>query len=517
MYDRFKNQFIFKMSNGKIINYYFKENSGICASSINRRNLWSDSAILARDSTKGFSADLDKNDKISLLYQDTKGNLYIVRYLNTQYKTYKLLNSKNITAYDKHLKILSFNNSTFYLYVIEHNGNKLLSYQSSNRDLIFGNPKVIDYCSDSLLPHTAFLDSNGMVVVFYICEDTKHRSLGIKSINCENDSVGEFIAVSEYSVEALILGGFCDSDGNYFLLWERKKDEKYELCYSCKFKDSEKFEPEKVIDISIQSHVNASIIEKNNYVVCYWVMSNTIYCSISRDKKHFSTPEIYNQFDGKQFYCVSYKENSSGRVLNNSGETLPVNFSNGIHFAFSDLDLGSMLETRSTPIQNSNKEKFDDFEAKLKLINDRLEALEKKLLQNEMELQKALIRINQLESELNKKIKATKARVYEEDIHVNKPSSNIEQVVLDKFKSMDSRFGNTDFVQDPKIEEIKKQIALETAKNSVKTEKYEENKNESEAVRKFKEQPMNNFPIMQGNGFSSITPEYLKNLGKKHE
>jgi hypothetical protein len=518
MYDRFKNQFIFKMTNGKVINYYFKENSGICASSINRRNLWSDSVILAKDSIRGFSADIDKNDKISLLYQDSIGNLYVVRYANSQYKTFKLLNSKSVTTYDKHMKIMSFNDTIFCLYIVEHNGNNLLSFQSSNRDFIFANPKVIDYCSDSLLPHASFFDSNGMMVVFYLCGDTKRKNPGIKLINCENDSVSEFIPVSDYSSDALILSGFCDTEGNYILLWERKKEEKYELCYSIKLKNSEKFETEKVIDVSSFSHVNASIIEKNNSLLCYWVISNAIYYSTSSDKKNFGSTEIYRQFEGKQYYCITYKENYPGRLQRVSGETLPVNFSNGLHFAFSDLDMDNLPENRSSTYQDYNsKERYDEYDVRLKAISDRFETLEKKLLQNDMEMQKVLIRINQLESDLNKKMKVSRTRPFDEEVRVNKSYTNIDESSVNKFKNIENKFSNSEFIQDPKIEEIKKQIALETKTSTAKTEKADENKNESEAVRKFKEQQMDNFPIMPGTGFSSITTEYLKNLGKKHE
>lgn len=517
MYDRFKNQYIFKMANGKIINYFFKENTGICTSSINRRNLWSDSTVLARDSTRGFSADIDKNDRINLVYQDTKGNLFVMRFVNTQYKIFKLLNSKNITTYDKHLKLINFSESIFCLYVVEHNGNKLLSFQSSNKDLIFSNPKVIDYCEDSALPFTAFLDPNGMLVVFYYSKDSKRGTLGIKIINCENDSVGEFISVSDYSSDALILGGFSDTEGNYHLLWERKTEENYELCYSCKARGSDKFETERVIDISASSHINASLIERNNSLICYWVVSNTVFFSASFDKARFSTPEIYTQFEGKQFYCITYKDNTQGRLNRSIEETLPVNFTNGLHFAFSDLKLDNSPENRSNTIQSfSIKDRSSEYDSKLKGMNDRIEVLEKRLTQNDMEMQKVLIRISQLESDLNKKIKAAKAKPYDEEIRTNKAPSNIEPNVLDRFRNMENKIISNDFVQDPKIEEIKKQIAMET-KGNTKNEKAEVKKDESEAVRKFKEQSMNNFPMMQGSGFSSITPEYLKNLGKKHE
>ena len=517
MYDRFKNQYIFKLSNGKTINYYFKENTGICASSINRRNLWSDSVILAKDSFRGFSADIDNNDKINILYQDTKGNLYAIRYSNTQYKTYKLLTSKNVTTYDKQLKIISPNDTIFCLYVVEHNGNKLLSYQSSNRDLIFSNPKVIDICSESLLPYTAFLDSKGMIVVFYFCEDTKRRNPGIRTINCENDSVGDFIAVSDYSAGALILGGFCDLEGNYNLLWERKKEDNYELCYSCKFKDKEKFETEKIINTSVLSHVNASIIEKNNVLICYWVMSETVYYSVTLDKKHFSNPEIYKQLEGRQYHCITYKENASGRLSGNNPETLPVNFSNGIRLAFSDINLDRSLENNQSILQAYNsRERLDQIDSKYKTLSEKIDTLEKKLVQYDLDIQKAIIRINQLESDLNKKFKLSKARINENEVHVNKATTNIDENVMEKFKYLENNFSDNDFVQDPKIEEIKKQIALQS-KNIQKNDGTNDLMDASEPVGNTKTKVSNNTPIMQGTGFSGITAEYLKNLGKKHD
>ena len=384
MYDRFKNQYIFKLSNERTINFFYKENVGICASILNKRNMWTESILLVKDCHRGFSADIDKDDRIHILYQDSKGNLSTILYSDSERKIKPLLGSKSITAYDKKLTALSTADSTYYFYVLEHNGSKLLSYQNTLPDFTFSQPKVIDYCIDIKLPYCAFADSSGSVMVFYFCADSRHKCPGLKIIDGEKGTISDFMPISNFSEDVSILGGFCDSAGTCHFLWDRKKQGKYELCYSYKAPGSETFEAEQVIVVSAFPHTNSSIIEKDSTIICYWTTDSTIYFSTSTNGKHFSEPEKYTLFDGKQFYCMTFKSNSCDRDSNLIGYSVPGNFSNGYRLAFSEaVQIKMPLEktpTKPTDHESSaiSTERLEYNSESNKELSDRISDLEKK-------------------------------------------------------------------------------------------------------------------------------------------
>jgi len=531
MYDRFKNQYIFKRSNERTINFFYKENTGICASVLNKRNMWTESTILIKDCYRGFSADIDKNDNIHILYQDFKGNLSTVRYSDSEFKIKPLLSSKSITAYDKKLTALSIYDRTYFFYVLEHNGNKLLSYQNYLLDSTFSQPKVIDYCLDSKIPYFTFADSIGSVMVFYFSADSRHKCPGLKIINGEKGSISDFIPVSNLFEDASILGGVCDSTGTCHFIWDRKKEGKYELCYVSRALGSETFTAEQIIEVSTNPHTNSSIIEKDSVIICYWTTDNTIFFSTSSDSKVFSEPKKYILFDGKPFYCITFKSNSADRDSNINCFSVPANFTNGYRLAFSDISQIKMpsVKTTNKPIENASSsisiESLEGYNENNKNLNNKINDLEKKVGQIELELKKTVIKTGLLENELSK-IKKENTNIYpqakvQEQYNISsKSNTQFDDKLSKSFKYLESKFDDNNFIQDPRIEETKKEIAkmtnLQTTSNNLPQESKTQITQVSTPIIQNNLPKINNdTPIMPGAGFSRITAQYLKNLGKR--
>lgn len=436
MYDRFKNQYIIRLSGGKVINFYYKENIGLCATILNKRNMWTESTVLAKDCQRSFSADIDNGDIVHILYQDSKSNLSEILYSDSGQIVKPLLRSIDEGQVDRNPTTISTDSGHYFIYTTDNDGSKLLTYQTRQPDSTFSQPKIIDYIINSKLSYCAFPDSDGNIIIFYQCADSQNKAIGIKKINASREDACDFIALSASTEDSFILGGFCDSSGICHLIWDTKIENKYELHYGSVLPEKKVLENEQIINISDISHANSSIIENDSTILCYWCWENSIYYSVASQDISFSTPEKYGLFDGKQYYCITYKSNYSDRLSKINGYFLPGNFVNGYSLGFTETPVKMPPVKIIGPLVNdityTNRMDFSEDKSLANLYN-RLEALEKKVQKIEIEAAKENI-------------------------------SKIKQEIAFK-------------------EEIKKSN--------------------------------NNAPMMPGSGFSNVTPEFLKNLGKK--
>lgn len=222
MFEHNKKQYIFKLSNGRTVNIFYKENSGIYISALNKRNLWTEAAPLVKDAMPGFSADMDKKDNIYIAFQDRHGNIVRGSYSGDNWNVKTVLNSKNPSSYDKYLHTLCIEDRVFYFYVLEYSGNKLLSYQVQSNNGNLSTPKVIDYVSSgTTIPFTVIHKPQNELYIFYKSNDKKNPLLGFKSYSFDKDQWGDFKSISNETEEGNIIATISDSDGNLHLLWQK--------------------------------------------------------------------------------------------------------------------------------------------------------------------------------------------------------------------------------------------------------------------------------------------------------
>lgn len=500
LYDKGRKQYILKLSNGKTYNIFYKEGVGLQASILNKRNLWVDSTLLIKDANPDFSAVIGPEDTIYILYQDKHGNIVRSSYKNGDVITKPVLNSKNPTTYNKHLEVLCVNNEVYYFYVLEYSGNKLLSYQVQNSSGVVSTPKVIDYVKDCEMPYKAFQDSDNEIYAVYKGNDLKKPQIGWKKYIREKDQWSEFKSIMEDSADRELISVAADSNQGIQLLYQRKSPQKYELIHSRKEANASQWEETGIITAGPYSFHNASLLLLNHILVCHWLKDNSIYystCSINGGP--WSKPEKYDFYSGKPSYCMLYQSNVPEEHRNTFAAEVPGNFMGGYKLAFiQDTELKasapSMDEVRTlfTDTLKSLSKNMEEVKQAIAEINSKLDDLDIKQSQTEIEISKLSIKSSLLDSDFSK--------LKERAEWISRPKETVDTSL--KISAGDALFNNSEPIPG---------FYQEITETSAVTENYP-----SSAVNEFMQSSdRSKIPFMPGAGFSSITPEFLQKLAKK--
>ncbi len=499
MFEHNKKQYIFKLSNGRTINIFYKENSGIYISTLNKRNLWTEAAPLVKDTMPGFSADMDKTDNIYIAFQDRHGNIVRGSYSGDNWNVKTVLNSKNPSSYDKYLYTLCIEDKVFYFYVLEYSGNKLLSYQVQSNNGSLSTPKVIDYVTSSAIPFTVIHKPQNELYIFYKSNDKKTPLLGFKSYSFDKDQWGDFKSISNETEEGNIIATISDSDGNLHLLWQKKHLEKFELVYNCLHPGSEVWANEKILASSPQPFYNSSFVQVNDLLLCYWLKENSIYYATTSDKGGFwSKQDKYGFYETKPIYCIKYKQNTKSTSTLPYLWTLPGNFVGGYKLAFlndSGLKAGApdMEEVRTTFSETLKllAKDMEELKQSVEDLKNHLQELDIKQEQNDMELSKISIKTSLLDNEMSK----IKTRM----------ESSLEV----KGTKTTSLKGSAAEIIHP--QQSTANFSFETAPDPMPTVSGpKSNMNGSVSTK-----TSGKTPVMPGAGFASITPEFLQGLSKR--
>lgn len=499
MFEHNKKQYIFKLSNGRTVNIFYKENSGIYISTLNKRNLWTEATPLVRDAMPGFSADMDKNDKIYIVFQDQHGNIVRGSYSGDNWNVKTVLNSKNPSSYDKHLYALCIEDRVFYFYVLEYSGNKLLSYQIQSSNGNLSTPKVIDYVSGATIPFTVIHKPQNELYIFYKSNEKKSPLLGFKNYSFDKDQWGDFKSISNETEEGNIVSTISDSDGNLHLLWQKKHPEKFELIYNCLHPGAEVWANEKILTSSPQPFYNSSFVQVNDLLLCYWLKDNSIYYATTSTKGGFwSKQNKYGFYETKPIYCIKYKQNTKNTNAPPYLWTLPGNFVGGYKLAFlndSDLKAGipDMEEVRSTFSETLKflTKDMEELKQSVEDLKNHLQELDIKQEQNDMELSKISIKASLLDNEMSK----IKTRM--------EPSLETKGIKTTSVKGSAA--------ENMHPQQSTANFSFEAASDPTPTvSSLNPNMNGSASMK-----TNGKTPVMPGAGFASITPEFLQGLSKR--
>lgn len=131
MYNPNNKQFVFKDSEGKLWNFYYDNNQGICYSVFSKRFAWSEPRVVQSEAYEQFYVEIDEKDCFHIIYQDKKGNIiYCFMQQNETVKALPVLTSKSHSVFNKHLSLIVANSCVHIFFIIEHNGIYMLSYQT---------------------------------------------------------------------------------------------------------------------------------------------------------------------------------------------------------------------------------------------------------------------------------------------------------------------------------------------------------------------------------------------------
>lgn len=335
MFEINKKQYVIKQSSGKILNIYYKENTGIWLSVLGKKNTWSGHSSVANGVLTDFSVSMDDRDGLHILCQDLTGNLQYLSYYNNGWDSRPLLKSKDPSLYNKHLGIIHSGQTTYFFYVLKHYGKNLLSFQYKKGTGNISDPRVIDYVTECIKPYCLLEDNNGDIYIFYRYFDSRYAQIGYRKLITVKEQWSEFQPITSYIGESSVISAAADGDNNIHAIWLKALPQKYSLVYSSKNTGTDKWNEETVLYTSTKPLYNSSITVIDNRLIAYWVKDSNIFRTISSDAgQSWSGPEDYRLFDDSHFSCISYLTNFAGELYNSYFNELPGNFNGGYKLAF---------------------------------------------------------------------------------------------------------------------------------------------------------------------------------------
>jgi hypothetical protein len=459
--------YLIKQSTGKTMRVFYKENTGISMSVLGKNGGWQEATPLVKTFTPDFSACIDPKDNLHILCQDAFGNILHMTSKNGLWNSTPVLNSRNPSRYDKHLYITHAGDNTYFLYCLAHEGKRLLSYQYRNAQGVLSKPKVIDYLPDGGKPFQVIKDSKQQLHLFYRFVDNRHSQLGYRTYNPLNGQLGEFYPITEYTGESEVLAAVSDEDLNLHVCWQRKSAQKHELLYSRKQKNSEAWDTQTLLQASDKPFDTFSLLISDNRITACRLMENSVSYSTSRDSGSTWSGWEEQPFSGGTPYMVHYLTNIPEGDSYAFYDTIPVRVSgDGFRLAFLD--------------KPETGENITDADELRFLITNTM----KELSANYHTLSRAV-------KEMNYTVENITAQQNRIELSMERYDTKMElmEALLAKFTAdLDSLKS----LQEPHVRHLP-DIAG-----------YEENEG---AVDE-------NYPVMPGTGFSTITAQYLRNLKK---
>ncbi len=435
MYSYMNRQFLLKQSTQVVHNFFYDTALGLCHSSLNRRNLWSDPIVIAKNLHRNFFVNIDKQDIFHAVFQDLKGNINYSFVDGSNIQTQPILNSKTSNIYNKHLHIIPFQNNINIFFVIYHENTIILSHQT----IIAGKispPKAIDYVIDNVNPYTVIHDSSENIYVFYQTSDGNNLQIGYKKYISAKQIWNEFIPITHYNGNCEFPNVIIDNNDIMHICYQRTADKQFELVYQQKIPSKNIWTDEIVIHTSNYSFDEASIVSTEKKLIIYWVRNDVIYYNYSTDiGMHWSKPARYNFSSGKQLICFNFKSNSTYDLNKIICTNIPGVFFNGYKLAFyqeSSTDAknltGDDLKNLILDSMNLLKDNIEVLKGSNVETKDRVHSIEQFQKKMERDIIKFQVKYDDYEKEVNK-LRSTILTLKEEiNTLVKKNSKDIQSI-----------------------------------------------------------------------------------------
>lgn len=362
MYSTANKQFVFKDSNGKLWDFYYDRNQGICYSVFNRKVSWSAPKVIQADAFEQFYVDIDENDCFHIVYQDKKGNIiYCLMQQSENIKAMPVLTSKTQQLSDKHLSLIVAKNSVYIFFVIEYNNTYMLSYQTIN-DGFPAAPKKVDNISPLSSPYSVIFDMNDDIYAFYHISNGKNNQIGYKKLSITTKIWSEYSQITAFSTNCESPKVLVDRNSIFHICYHRKYDKQNQLVYQQKIPDRNMWTSESVLVNSSNQINNFSMLSIKNNIIVYYLKDDALFPYISGDLGgHFSRPAKGTSLS-KQHICVQYKSNSPYEHV--QACEVPASFANGFRLMFthdtidpeSGLDKDEMKAIILTDLKQLKKE-----------------------------------------------------------------------------------------------------------------------------------------------------------------
>ena len=332
MYNSRNKQFVFKDSQGKLWNFYYDINLGLCYSIFSKRLTWSEPKVIQSEVYNDYYVEIDKQDSFHIVYQDKKGNIiYSLLNQNEIAKAIPVLTSKAQALYNKHLSLVVANSSVHIFFIVEHNNTFLLSHQTIV-DGVPVAPKRVDNIFESAQPYTVLFDTNEDIYAFYHISDGKNNQIGYKKFSIINNIWSEYSQITTFSYNCENPKVVIDRNGIFHICYQRKLEKQYQLVYQQKIPDRNMWTSESVLTSSLSAFFEYSMLALKNSLIVYWLRDELIYSTISNDLGSAFSKPLRGTPLSKQFICIKFKSNSPYEHL--LAHEIPASFVNGFKLMF---------------------------------------------------------------------------------------------------------------------------------------------------------------------------------------
>jgi hypothetical protein len=461
MFDITNKDYIIKLSTGRVINIYYRSNSGIYYRVLDKKNKWQEPMLAIKTLSTDFDVCIDATDNIHIIAKDRPGNVVHLLFNNGNWDTGTVIKNRGINIELNNLSIICNNEEVYFFYIMKQPNKCLLSYQIHRGTGNMSEPNVIDYVEEGKVPFYVIKDEKKNIYVFYKHSDNRYNRIGYKKYSTLTDKWDNFYPIATNSGGLNLISGVVCGDDLIQVCWERVSEQNYELMYSKGQPELQSWSEETVINTAAAPFSGASILVNNDRVLVYYINGKDITYLISYDNGiTWSQPEPYYFSNNKPFYCISFKTNIPDEYPNTYFRFVPGDYANGYRLAL----LNDSTVMNGGKMENNLKSIMVDT---FKTISDNID-----------ELKQSMVKLNE--------------KIEELDNRANKQGWGKKTRGEDMEKAEEQETGET----SEDVEELDGKDE-ETGKNAIESNNDKRDK-----------------PVMSGTGFKNITFDYLKNLQK---
>lgn len=215
--------FLIKTSDERTL--YFFENDGICVKDLSLKS--NKYKVIYEDGIKDFSVEDLGFGEVGIVCQNKAGSIVFIKENGTDFIKTTLLNNKSQVYYDKFFKLKLHGNWLGLSYIIEYNGNNILSFQIINNEN--EPPLAVDCITNKT--YFSFVDQNFDRIFFY----NRENEFGYKIFKWSRKSFEDYEKLNDGQI-IYAINDFSDNyyivylnENKYYLKTVKRKDDIFEI------------------------------------------------------------------------------------------------------------------------------------------------------------------------------------------------------------------------------------------------------------------------------------------------
>lgn len=490
MFDVNNKQYILNLSTGRKAYIYYSQGNGILIRWNSEDGKWQEPAAAAKNGLDGFSACLDKDDGIHVLYQDYGGNIIYMKYAEGAWNRKLLLRSRNQDTGDKQLHLACCENGIYAFFVIEYAGKKYLNFQDIVNFDNLATPKTIDQVG-GFPSYRAFLDNTGGMWVFYRSLRDGKKTSGFRTYENSSSKWGSFHPLPSPLSDLKIVCVAESLSGDIHLCLQRNEDKKYVLVYSKSASGTDGWDNMPLAE-SEEMFNNTEITVEQGGIRVFWSNKTGIFCRTSHDDgSSWDTEQKLEDLDEKHTACFSYIQSTGGAAPEVHTSVFPGSFKDIPKLTY--LEIPPAAAQAIQPVITQAVQPADTF-----VKNSEAESLKKAIAETLKLLSGNINDLRDTIRELGKRMDSLAAHHQQLELDITKCG------IKDKYMEND-------------MLKIKSELELlKNRMNEYDAVKARSGANSGVSGNSGMETVAlpDNIPLMPGAGFNSVTAEFLKGLKK---